>query len=234
MYKTEELTLPITKKQSMYETLLRLYPDQYRKRFDEQMLFVFQDQYEEELAKQGHIGSGFWFSVAVDVMYSAAVEHINTMRKQGMKKYVRNTLHINNYNIVGGILLLPIFVVFSIDVFARIAQGDLTHYNRPVYAFMSHTPFYQFPILLTWVLIFPLLAIVINLVPLVKHAIATRRKFIGIAFIQKNVLGIFLVLMALGFLTILALHDFAPCVVNGILAGHLPQFFQLVQYCRNA
>ena len=61
--------------------------------------------------------------------------------------------------------MLPAFTVFMIDILGRIAQGDLTHYNRGIYNFLSHTPLYWTPVLFTWIIAFPAIAIILEIIP---------------------------------------------------------------------
>src|SRR5207248_2005156 len=114
---------------------------------------------------------------------SVVEQHVYLMAKYGMKRYLQNTLHMNKYNIIGGILLLPFFIMMVIDTLARVIQGDLFHYNRSVYAFLSHTPLYWFPVLFTWTFLFPFLAIVLNLIPIVIQGTRKRVHVRSLVFV---------------------------------------------------
>ncbi|SRR5258708_22323 len=166
-----EKSLVITKGYVFYKSLLLLYPDIYRKKFGQEMLILFADIYKETIAKKGKVGFVFWFAVFLDTTKSALEQHLQLVKKQGVKKYLQNTLRINRYNIIGALLLLPFLSVFVIDLVARISQGDLVHYNRPVYNLLSHTLFYWTPILFIWVILFPTLAILVNLIPLIQNIV---------------------------------------------------------------
>src|SRR6185437_13165118 len=154
MYKTEH-SIAFTKVNQIYKTLLLFYPAAYRKKFGSEMLITFEDLYQEQVLQNKKIGIGFWFSLILDIIQSAFAQHHDSLKKQGVKKYIHKTLHITTYNIIGAVLLLPFFSIFLIDILARIIQGDLTHYNRPVYALLSHSLLYWFPVLFTWVVLFP-------------------------------------------------------------------------------
>ena len=64
MHDTEKLTL-ISKEQKIFQNLLVLYPEQYRKKFGQEMLFTFEDLYQEKLAIDGKLGVFFWLTISV-------------------------------------------------------------------------------------------------------------------------------------------------------------------------
>ncbi len=151
-----------------------------------------------------------------------------------MEHYLKSTLRFNKYNIIGLILLLPFFTILSIDAASRIIQDDLFSYNRTVYGFLSHTPIYWFPVLFTWIVVFPLLAVVINVLPLVRQVVQKRTSLFSFEFVKSNI-GTFLLLgIGLAFLAFIPLHDLAPCVLHGVLSKGIGEFISLLQYCRNA
>src|SRR5579872_2524246 len=167
MHKTENLVI-VSKAQKIFQSLLLLYPEKYRKKFGQEMLLMFEDLYQEKFVKDGNVGVFFWLTISLDIIKNSFEQHGELIQKQGLRKYMQKTFRINKYNIIGFLLLLPFFSVFIIDLIARIAQGDLTHYNRPVYALLSHSLLYWFPVLFTWVIIFPALAVLFNVIPLLK------------------------------------------------------------------
>lgn len=233
MHNTEK-SIVVSKTYIFFKNLLLLYPDTYRKTFEEEILITFEDMYQEKLLQDGEIGITFWFQIYMDIVINALEQHRQLLKKQGMKKYTQQTLHINKYNIIGGLLLLPFFSVFLINVSARIAQGDLTHYNRPVYSLLSHSLLYWFPVLFTWVILFPTLAIIINLVPLIKNIIKKHGSLFDFSFIRQNAITLLILAVGIGFLAIIKLHDFAPCFVHGILRFGFEKTFDIISYCRNA
>lgn len=233
MHNTERL-LSISKEQKVFHTLLLLYPEQYRKRFADEMLLTFEDLYQEKVAQEGQAGILFWLRISFDIFISALEQHRKQMQKLGMKKYLGKTLHINKYNIIGLVLLLPFFSVFLISLFARIAQGDLTHYNRPVYSLLSHSLLYWFPVLFTWVILFPALAIIVNLVPLIKNIIKKHGSLFEFSFIRQNAITLLILAVGIGFLAIIKFHDFAPCFIHGILQVGVGQLPKIISVCHNA
>ncbi len=221
-----------SKESNFYKFLLFFYPKQYRKRFGEEMLFAFDHMYQEELAKHGSIGIGFWFSIVSDTIQSSITEHFSMIKKQGIKKY----FNINTYNIIGGILLLPFLILFGIDLLGRIVQGDLTHYNRDFYSVLSQTILYstyngQAQLLWTILVFFPLLAVILNLIPLVLSLKQSKNKLTIGSLLSANPLA--LLIIGTGFLFVLIAfgHDIIPCTVHGIFQYGIFQLFPLIDYC---
>ena len=151
-----------------------------------------------------------------------------------MQKSKRSRFSLSAPNIIGLILLLPICTVFCIDLIARIVQGDLTRYNRPVYALLSHSPLYYFPVLFTWVILFPLLAVLINVTALIKNMNKQKTSFFSLAFLTRNIGAIIIFVISLGFLAILKLHDFAPCFIRGLQIVGIGHLSKILEVCRRA
>lgn len=226
--------MTVTREYVFFKTLLLLYPASYLRKFGKEMLITFEDMYQEKMLRDGEIGFTFWFSIFLDIIKSTFEQHRVALKKQGMKKYVNKTLHINRYNVIGTLLLLPFLSVLSIDLLARFAQDDITHYNRPLYLYLSHTVFYWTPILVIWVILFPTLAVLLNLIPLIQNIIKKHGSLFKLSFIKHNALTLTILAIGLGFLAIIKLHDFAPCIFHGLLrfgVGKLPYIFS---YCKNA
>jgi hypothetical protein len=233
MHNTEK-SVVVSTSYIFFKNLLLLYPNRYRKKFGQEMLFTFDDLYQEKLHRDGKIGILFWVVIFFDITKTAFEEHGIEMKKKGMKRYVQKTLNINKYNIIGALLLLPFFSVFFIDLAARIAQGDMIHYNRRIYAFLSHTIFYQTPVLFIWVILFPILAAILNLIPVLQNNKNKQESPFHFSFVKQNLISLSLIAIGLGFLAIIKLHDFAPCIVHGLIhigVGRLPY---IISFCKNA
>lgn len=233
MYKTATL-LVSTHVEKLFNFLLLFYPEQYRKKYGQEMRLLFQDMYQEELSKKGSIGIGFWFSQVGDITQSVIEQHIDMIQKQGMKKYLQQTFHINKYNVIGGILLLPFVIIFSADFIARVVQGDLTHYNRPFYAFLSHNYILTGQAQIFWVILFPLIAVVLNIIPFVSSLMHHKKKFTLGSLFFANPLAI--IIAGLGFLSLIIAfgHDVIPCFFNGIFLHSVFNIGKLISICRNA
>ncbi len=213
----------------IYKQLLLLYPKRYKDRFANEMLQVFNDLRSDELEEKGKIGVGFWTLQFADLTKSLLSENFDAMQKQGIKKY----FHLTTYNIWGIILLLPIFIMSVIDFSSRIAQGNLFHYNKTTYNFLSHTFLYQTPVLFTWVILFPLAAVVLNVFPLIKTR-SKRAHVLSFSFVKSNLVTLIILCFGLGFIFMIRFHDFLPCVINNIFSKGLNQLGPILGYCRNA
>ena len=233
MYETN--TVPIQKSaEKMFLFMLSFYPEEYRKHFGQEMLFVFEDLCQEELEKNNRLTVGFWIREIADVTQSILQEHIHELNKKGMKKYLQQTFHINSYNLVSIVLLLPILLMTGIDIVSRFVQGDLVHYNRPVYTFFSHTFLYWRPVLFTWVILFPLLAVIISVIPLVKSLQEKKVSLLSWAFVRKSIFGVAILLFGLGFIALIRLHDFVPCMFYGLTHFGFANLNHILSVCKKA
>jgi hypothetical protein len=231
MYETTIISVPRNAKK-MFELLLLLYPTQYRKEYGREIELVFYDLYQEEIAKKGNAGFRFWFSQVGDILQSVIEQHKELVLKVGMKRYLQQTLHVNKYNVIGFLFLLPFLLMFTTDLISRIAQGDLTHYNRPVYHYLSQTPLYWTPVLFSIVVLFPLIAVTVNVIPLLQQK---KKRMFSLVYLRKNIITFIIILAGLGCIAIIKLHDFMPCMIHGLLkeAG-LINFSKVFAVCRNA
>ncbi len=198
MYETTNLAIP-NRAEKLFNIFLFLYPALYRKHYSEEMRFLFSDMYREELAEKGKVSLGFW---AWQLM--------------------------NIYNAAGGILLLPSLIMMTMDLTSRIIQSDLIHYNRPWYGYLSHTPLYFKPVIFTWVILFPVLAVTINFIPLITKPMHGKAGLFSWPHIQQNILSLMVLLAGLVFLFIVLFHDFAPCMVHGLTREGFGQFPQII------
>jgi hypothetical protein len=230
MYETTHI-LVSKNAERLFSLLLLLYPEQYRKKFGQEMHLLFFEMYQEELTTKGSVGFVFLLLQISDITKSVIVQHRDLMTKIGMKKYIQHTLRINKYNMIGFFFLAPFLLMFITDLVSRILQGDLMHYNRPVYHYLSHTPLYWTPILYTIVIMFPLLAIVFNVIPLLQQK---RKTVFTWFFVRKNLITLLIILAGIGCISIIKLHDFLPCMIHGMLRGGLAHFSQMFPYCQKA
>jgi len=215
-----------------YEMLLLLYPEAYRNRFGAEMLCTFQDMRAEERTKHGNAGIGFWSDILIDTLLSALREHGETLRKEGMKKYLQQTLKLNNFNLVSLILLLPFLIMGCIDFAGRILQGDLGRYNPATYAALSNTPLYWYPILFTWVILFPILAVIISLIPLAINS--KKSSWHGIDYLKQNPVNVIIITVGILLLAAVKLHDFLPCMVHSITLQGFGKLPAIISLCRKA
>ncbi len=233
MYKTDAIVIA-KRDRIIFNLLLMLYPASFRKHYSREMNTLFEDLYKEELENHGRITLRFWILQVVDIIKGSVSEHIHMIRKRGLLRHLMTVFHLDQYNVLGGILLLPVLVMVAIDGISRIIQGDLIHYNRPVYTFLSHTPLYWFPVLFTWVILFPLCAVILNMIPLAKKVIARHGKVLNRSFVIANGAGIIVIMVGLSLLAMIKLHDFVPCMIHGLLQKGAGFLFPLLNRCRNA
>ena len=232
MYNISENAMVEEKSDRLYEMLLLLYPEPYRIKFGREMLYTFRDMRDEERTKRGMAGVVFWSTILFDTLLSAVHEHREAIRKDGMKKYLHRTPKLNNYNLVSLILLLPFLLMAGIDLISRILQGDLFHYNRAAYAAVSQTPLYWYPILFTWVILFPILAIVISIIPL---ALNSRKVSVpGVAYLGQYAGSVILIALAAMLLAFIKLHDFLPCLMQNISMTGFRDLPSIISLCRKA
>jgi len=239
MTESLDLTLLSRKEFALYKLLLLFYPEAYRQRFGEEMLLVFQDMYAEELRTKGHVGVGFWISVVEDGIKSVLAEHIETLRKDGMKKYLQHTLHFNRYNLIGVGLLLPFTLLLGSDFLGRLIQGNFTRPNTAFYNYLSQTILYsefRGQVFLLWTLLVyaPLLAAVLNLIPFINFLKPSKRKLNTAQLLVVNPIGVGIVGLGLLFVAIAFGHDTIPCLVNHLFTQGLTTIWQTVQICAKA
>lgn len=233
MHDTVSTSVPANA-EKLFVFLLLFYPYQYRKKYGHEMRLLFYDMYHEELRKKGKVGLRFWFFQAVDIAKGIIEQHMDMLKKQGMKKYLKTALNLTEYNLFGAILLLPIFIISCINFISRIVQRDLFGYNRSVYSFFSHTPLYWRPVLFTWVILFPAIAIVINIIGLFKNKHKKRTSLFSIVFLKRNIGSIMVLCASLVVLVMVRFHDFAPCVIHGLMQVGIGRFSHIISVCRNA
>ena len=223
------------KAEQFYRTLLYMYPEIYRKRFGNEMLFVFQDLYQEESVKHGKAGIMFWFAIVTDIMQSAMLQHIILIQKNGIKNY----FHITIYNIIGAVFLLPFLMLFCIDFFGRLIQGNFTHYNKVTYNYISHTVLYSTynghaSLLWTTLILAPCLAVVSNCIPVFAGVIRHKKKATIKTLFLTNPLAF--VIIAIGAFCLLVVygHDSIPCMMNRIYDHGFGNVGHMLSFCRNA
>jgi hypothetical protein len=230
MHKTHDVTLSETTATRWYRLLLAVYPRGYQQRFGQEMLFTFHDLYQEELKKYDRVRIAFCVSLFRDALLSATAEHIVMIHKQGIKQY----FHITRYTIIGALLLVPFLTLLGLDVLGRLIQGDLAHYNKSWYAAITQSALYREPLMLQAIFIFaPLLAVVLNLIPILASLRAAKKPTVRTLFLANPLaLGV----SGLGLLCLFIIygHDVVPCMVNGLFSHGFQTFFNLIAVCRNA
>jgi hypothetical protein len=156
------------------------------------------------------------------------------MKQQGFKKY----FHIDVYNILSGIFLLPFALIFTYGMIGRIFQGDLNRYNRTFEGVLSHSFIYanyfgKPLILIAIAVVLPAVAVLINLISLLTSIVKTK-KLSPKRIFMTNPLAVIMTLVGLFFLLLIFGHDFVPCMFYGLTNLGVKQFGHIVSVCRNA
>lgn len=233
MDKTIHFTLPI-KIEKLLAFFLLMYPLEYRKKFGNEIVWVFSQMYDEEIHSKGKAEITFLILQFGDIAKSVLEQHFAVVQKKGIKKYLVQTLHITRYNIAGGILLLPFGILFTLDFLGRLVQGDFTRYNRAWYAAITQSVLYREPIVIRALLIYaPLAAVIINITPLLQAVFSTNRITVR-KLLFTSPFAILIIVLGLGFLGIVYGHDVIPCTIHGILSHGLLQLPKILTVCKNA
>ncbi|GEM_PF-3110243 len=239
MHKTKEAAFSITSGDAFYKALLLFYPEQYRRQFGHEMLLTFQDMYKDELAKHGKAGVGFWFSIGIDTVKSIIAQHRDTLEQQGMKNYLHHTLHVNKFNVLGFFLLLPFMLLLGSDYLGRLIQGNFSHPNTAVYDYLSQTILYsefrgQAFLLWAILVISPLLAVILNLIPFISSLRLDKKKLTISTLLFASPLALIIIGMGTLFIIIAIGHDAIPCFIHRLMSDGLGNILRTISICKNA
>jgi hypothetical protein len=211
-----------------YKLILSFYPKMYQKQYGEQMLLVFEDTYQEEIEKNGHVSISFWLTNIFDILASVITQHVDMIQKYGFKKFLQQ-FHITSYSVIGFILILPFLIAVGTDFTVVLLTGN-REAMQPVY----HSIFWQPPIIIVWLFGFPALAILLNLIPIFQELNKKRAKMISLSFVKNNLPAFFIVLLALSAIAFVFLHDVIPCTITMILAKGIFDLIHILSVCKNA
>ena len=234
MNKTQELALTTIEKNNWFHVMLFFYPEPFRKKFGEEMLLFLSDVYQEELAKNGKVGISFWMTQGLDISKNIIEEHLNYLGKFGFKKYMKNVLHFNKYNALGIFFLLPFVSMFAIDLVTRLITGNLLRPNVQLLNGIYNSPLYWGPILFMWVILFPLLAVAINVIPLIKNTVKSKNGIWNSTFLKVNLVTLAIILLGLSWVLFLKVHDSVPCFINHIINQGFTDFGHTIKVCKKA
>jgi hypothetical protein len=100
---------------NLYAILLRLYPFQYRKEFEAQMIQTFVDRYADMKASSNIVRLLFWLSFAVDELKNILEQRSSFLHDE------RHFLRLNNTKrVLTALVFLPMFVLFT-AIFVKIS-----------------------------------------------------------------------------------------------------------------
>lgn len=195
-----------------YRRLIQLYPKSYRDRFADPMLQTLADMLDNEVS--GARRAAIWIRTSAELPVGLIRQNAINLGIATMDQMPR---YIKQNGLIAGLLLLPF-------VLALIANWlDKLIYNHTLY----NSWLWSYPLLLTWVLILPALALVIALS---SYAVYLRQSngtsfFRTILDIRRNWPVTTVGVMATGIILMVFFHDSIHCLIHnpGYLAGHWGQ-----------
>lgn len=209
-----------TKYKNLYRKLIRLYPSDYRERFEETMLQTFDDLYNERRSQhKGTLGFVLW----------VVADTLTHVIKENLKLF---TIHVKNAPsaILGLVLLLPFSLLFTVGLSWQILH-TLGFASSPNVG--SLVPSRNLGIGIALVL--PALALLLNIGAIVIGAIRTRSSLIlSMQFVKTNFAMLAIVVLSAGAIIFMVGHDSIPCFVHGIMANGFSNTQSLISVCRNA
>ena len=219
---------------SVYKWLVELYPESYRHEYGGQMMLVMEDLCREELARTGAVGAGFWLWQIMDVSQGVVKQHIYLMGGVGMKKYLMEEFGLSWFHMAGIMLLLPFLLVLTLDFSSRVVQGNLGHPNTGMLQVLNRTWLYSPQVLFVWIVLFPLMAALLALVPVIRRAKKEKVSWLNLNFLKLNLVSVVIILVGLGCVALVKFHDFAPCMAHGVLSHGFANFPNIFSVCRKA
>jgi len=109
------MTLPARVGERVYRGILRLYPADFRDRFGEEMVQLFNDKLRDARTGRAPVGSaGAWLGMLGDVAATAALEHVRRKRTVAHSLTSTPTIQarvLGAAGIMGGAVLLAAFLI---------------------------------------------------------------------------------------------------------------------------
>lgn len=203
----------------IYSRCLRLYPAEYRKRYEQELLQTTADMLDDAPSRITRIG--IWSRVLVDLP-------LNVLKQQ--VSYAGGVMHdemphfVKRNGLIAGIMLLPFFTALCANGLDKVLNNH-TLFN----SWLWHTP-----VLGIWVIYLPTLALLLAgttyLIYIFKNP--TKQPLIKRILDIAHSWPILLTgLVALGILFILVFHDSFQCWAQSptYLASHLNKAWQCSQ-----
>lgn len=178
----------------LYKKLLFLYPEQFRRKYGQQLLQTFDDILANEPSKFNRIGLCV---KEIFIMPINIVEQhlINISRRGGLQK---KTV----VSIVAFTLLVPFILSLMSDEIAESLYGQ----------HLFNTWLWSAPVLITWVIILPLISLVISLLTYLISVFRTSKKNGALSLQLRRSWPIITTFsLSLGILLIVVFHDSAHC-----------------------
>lgn len=210
-----------------YQTLLELYPRNYRKEYETEMKTVFEDLYSEEIINHPEIRLSFWFKLIWDILITTLEQHLNLISKIGFLKYLKITFNLNTLKLISLISVLPILFLSILDFTTVFLTGD-----RKALRGMYNNPYWVYEVTLAFFL--PLTFFLFNFAVFIKDLSKQKTNPLSITFLSKHYFEILMGIFCLGLLILAIGHDAIPCTINHIFSQGFLNIGGISNYCRNA
>jgi hypothetical protein len=194
----------LKKRFPIYSTLLRLYPDSYRKAYAEEMLQTTADMLDDCVSLSQRLG--IWMHVAAELPISASKQQLD---------YLGGTMnstapYVKRSGLSASLLLLPAIVIVTIN------QLDVLFRREDLYG----TWLWRSPVLRLWIVWLPTLAAVISVMSLLIYVVSYRKSN-KVSSAWKRISGvknywqlIVPAVLSLGLISIVFFHDSAHCLFH--------------------
>ena len=208
----------------IYSKLLKLYPKNYRERYEEEILLTTSDMLENSKTFSEKVA--IWSSLALDLPLNIARQNFN---------YIGGTMHNNmpNYvkrnSLISALLLLPFFIAIAANGIDKLLNNS-NLYN----SWLWHNP-----AIILWVFYLPALAFIISFASYSlfvfkgtnKNRIWVKRAMDLLHSWPLLIVGI----IAFGILFLIEFHDSTQCVVRSPIhaVSNVSQTFHCVETNRS-
>lgn len=190
----------------VYSSLLRLYPKQYRKSYEDQILLTTADMLDHAETSKEKVS--IWTRIAFDLpinIIKQNYEYVGVSMRNTTPNYIKRN------SLISSVLLLPFFLSILANTIDRIV------YNHNLYkSWLWHSP-----AIVLWALYLPALAFIISLASYTTYVFKTNDKNKTWLKRAVNIINSWPVLaagvVALGILLMLEFHDSTQCLVRSPL-----------------
>lgn len=193
----------------LYEHALGLYPSNYREAYAEQMLQTLHDMLADQPSRSAR--TRIWLRAWSDVLSTVVQQNLAASQQAALQ----TNREVRVATTVGGSLMLPFIIILLANAIARLA------FNHDLY----RSWLWATPVLTTWIVIFPGLALIIAITETVR---ALRKKMKLVRLWPLAVIG----LTGLGVLGLVVFHDSTHCLVHNpvFVARNVHQTLQCVRH----
>ena len=206
--------------QALYHRVIQLYPASYRNRFAPEMEQVLRDQLAASPA-----GGRIWLRAFGELPFSLIHEHVINFQEITMQT-PQATRQSHRDLLIGALLMTPILVMIGALIIYRSLTngGDISTSSAGHYFYARWTA----PVL---GLVFPLIALAINAMPVVGRLKSSNWRFWEVSSYQNSWLNMGFLILALGFVAFLFGHDSLHCVAHNpiFVARHLGATFDCLK-----